>query len=295
MPDIYSMTGFGVATAEIDSLTARLEIKSVNNRGLKISVRAKPSLGICEKHLRDLLSERLIRGSVDVFVTLERQSGTVSRAVCPEAARDAVAALRSLAGELGLEDNLSARDLALIPGIFDNSADQPLGEDEWPVIAEAAKAAMAQLVDMRKVEGAKLATVLANLADPIENFVAQTNIAAPLALDKARKRLAERLEEICPNGFTVGDNQALEREMCLIADRADIREELDRLHSHLGQYRDTLKKGGEIGKRLEFMAQEFLREINTAASKTNDTDIIQQAVAAKLAVEKIKEQSANLV
>ena len=83
--------------------------------------------------------------------------------------------------------------------------------------------------------------------------------------------------------------------MCLIADKADIREELDRLGSHLGQYRDALARGGEIGKRLEFLSQEFLREINTTASKTNDTEIVQEAVRAKLTVEKIKEQCANLV
>lgn len=289
------MTGFGAAAAEKDGFSARIEIKSVNNRGLKISIRSRPSLGVQEKRLRDLLASRLKRGSIDVFIFVERPAATGAKPIRADAAREAVEALRRLALELGLEDNLSARDLASIPGVFDASAEEPIADEEWPVIEEAALAALAQVDEMRRAEGEKLASILAGQADPIEDFVAKTNTAAPLALDRARKRLAERLAEICPNGFTAADNQALEREMCLIADKADIHEELDRLHSHLGQYRDTIGKGGEIGKRLEFLAQEFLREINTTASKTNDTEIIQMAVQAKLAVEKIKEQAANLV
>ncbi|MDR1535559.1 MAG: DUF1732 domain-containing protein [Planctomycetota bacterium] len=99
----------------------------------------------------------------------------------------------------------------------------------------------------------------------------------------------------CGERPSPADGQALEREICLIADRADIQEELDRLSSHLGQYRSALAGGGEIGKRLEFLAQEFLREINTAAAKINDAETAREAVQAKLTVEKIKEQSANLV
>ncbi len=295
MSDIHSMTGFGSASTEENGLSVRLEIKSVNNRGLKISVWSRPSLGGCEKRLRDLLSSRLIRGSVDVYITIERPANADAKPIKAEAAKAAVESLRRLAKELDLEDNLSARDLASIPGVFGNSAEDPISDEEWPAVAQAAEIALQQVMEMRREEGRKLADILFALADPLEVFVEKTNQAAPLALERARKRLAERLAEICPNGFTAADNQALEREMCLIADRADIREELDRLHSHLGQYRETIKKGGEIGKRLEFLSQEFLREINTTASKTNDTDIIQMAVQAKLSVEKIKEQAANLV
>lgn len=292
---INSMTGFGVGSTEESGLAVRIEIKSVNNRGLKLSVRSRPSLGVHEKNIRDLITERLVRGSIDVYVNFER---TAEGEACPiraEAAREAVTGLRRLAAELDLEDTLSARDLALIPGVFDNSAEEPATPEEWTVIAKAVGAALEQVTQMRRDEGAKLTEILTGLATPLDEFVAKTNTLAPRALDRSRERLRQRLEEICPNGFNAADNQALEREMCLIADKADIREELDRLGSHLCQYRDTLANGGEIGKRVEFLAQEFLREINTTASKTNDTEIVQEAVKAKLAVEKIKEQCANLV
>ncbi len=289
------MTGFGAAAAEENGLSVRVEIKCVNNRGLKLSVRSRPSLGVCEKNLRDLVTDRLTRGSIDVYVTYERSAAAGACPIRAEAAREAVLGLRRLAAELGLDDNLSARDLALIPGVFEHSAEEPATEGEWKVIEHAVRSALDQVSDMRRTEGAKLAEILQDLAAPLDEFVAKTITAAPLALERSRERLRLRLAELCPNGFAPADSQALEREMCLVADKADIREELDRLSSHIGQYRSALAKGGEIGKRIEFLAQEFLREINTTASKTNDTEIVQEAVRAKLTVEKIKEQSANLV
>ncbi len=295
MTEIHSMTGFGVGASEENGFTARVEIKSVNNRGLKISLRSRPSLGVCEKTLRDILGDRLSRGSIDVYVYFERAAAAGACPIRSEAAREAVFALRRLAAELAMEDTLSASDLVHLPGVFDTSAEEPATREEWPIIEKALLQALGQVEEMRRTEGKKLAEILIGLAAPLEQFVEKTNRAAPSALERAREKLRQRLAEICPNGFTAGDEQAVEREMCMIADRADIREELDRLHSHIGQYLAALSKGGEIGKRIEFLSQEFLREINTTASKTNDTEIVQEAVHAKLTVEKIKEQCANLV
>ncbi|MCL2000065.1 MAG: YicC family protein [Planctomycetes bacterium] len=292
---VHSMTGFGAGAVEESGLSAQVEIKCVNNRGLKLSVRSRPSLGVCEKNLRELATERLTRGTVDIHVAYERQGPGAACPLRSEAAREAITGLRRLAAELGLADNLSARDLALIPGVFESSAEAPVTPAEWAVVEKAARDALAQVSEMRHTEGMKLALVLRDLALPLDEFLARSVSAAPLALERSRARLRLRLAELCPNGFRPADNQALEREMCLIADRADIREELDRLASHLAQYRAALDNGGEIGKRIEFLAQELLREINTIASKINDAEIIQEAVKAKLAVEKIKEQSVNLV
>ncbi|MDR2391459.1 MAG: YicC family protein [Planctomycetota bacterium] len=293
--DIASMTGFGAAAIETGGLIGRVEMKSVNNRGLKVSIRSRPGLGAFEKNLRDLIGETLVRGSVDVAIVFDWEAAAAALPLRPGAAAAAVTGIRRLAAELGLADDLSARDLALIPGLFDSSIEEAAGAEEWEGVEKAARLALAQLYEMRLAEGGKLSRILLSLAEPLDEFVRRTREAAPLALVRARERLRQRLDELCPNGLTQADGQALEREMCLIADKADIREELDRLASHIGQYRAAISGGGEIGKRIEFLAQEFLREINTTASKTNDTGIIQEAVEAKLTVEKIKEQSANLV
>lgn len=289
------MTGFGVGASESSTLSARVEIKSVNNRGLKVSVRSRPSLGVCERELRELITNRLRRGSIEVYVNFERLGNTDACPIRAEAARGAVLGLRRLAEELGLKDDLSASDLASIPGVFEHSAEEPATREEWVVLERAVDQALTQVDEMRLEEGAKLAGIMTELAEPLDEFLAKTSTLAPAALDRARERLRQRLEEILPGNFTAADHQSLERELCLIADKADVREEQDRLSSHLSQYRSALLKGGEIGKRIEFLAQEFLREINTTASKTNDTEIVQEAVKAKLTVEKIKEQCANLV
>lgn len=292
---ICSMTGFGVGSAESEGMSVRIEIKSVNNRGLKISVRSRPSLGVCERDLRDLLTDRLRRGSIEVYVTFERIGATSSCPLRVEAAREAVSGLRRLAVELGLQDTLTASDLTSIPGVFEHSAEEPATREEWPVLREAVESALSQVEEMRREEGAKLAGILVGLAEPLDDFLVKTERLAPAALERARERLRTRLEEILPGNFTAADHQSVERELCLIADKADIREEQDRLVSHLSQYRAALSNGGEVGKKIEFLSQEFLREINTTASKTNDTEIVQEAVQAKLTVEKIKEQCANLV
>ncbi|MBN2714088.1 MAG: DUF1732 domain-containing protein, partial [Planctomycetes bacterium] len=190
--------------------------------------------------------------------------------------------------------DLSISDLVHIPGLFDTGTECTINEDEWKVVEQAAQAAIEQVVEMRKNEGNATAESLLELIQPIEDFSVSAREAAPGVIERFRERITARIEELRKSGIDTGDRNALEREVCLFADRADINEEMDRLTSHISQFRQAIESGGEIGKRLEFLAQEFLREVNTTASKANDTAIVTKAVDAKLAVEKIKEQSANI-
>jgi len=286
------MTGFGSAAAEADGLLARVEIRAVNHRGLKLGIRARPSLGPLEKELRDRVAERLVRGAVDITVTIVRPPDPARATLNANAAQASVAALRHLASELGMNDNLSAADLVNLPGVFADFIEEGVTEGEWKTAKRALEEALSQVHAMRLAEGKALGAVLAELASPVESFSRFARTEAPLVVTRARERLKARLDEMIPGIAAEG---AVEREMCLFADRADIREELDRLDSHLAQYRTLLAGGGEAGRRIEFLAQEFLREVNTAASKASDAGVAASAVEAKLSVEKIKEQSANLV
>lgn len=294
---IHSMTGFGAGAAEDANRTglgARVEIRSVNHRGMKLNIRSRPSLGPLEKKMRDLVQSRLKRGSVDVYITLMRPVAADNLPVREDVAKAAVAALRHLGHELELSGSLQISDLVHIPDLFDTGVEGLVSEEEWPVIQKAAETALVQVVEMRTQEGAAMARCLLELLAPIQDFATHARTAAPQVVERARARLTSRIEELRKEGLDAGDRQAVEREICLFSDRADIHEEMDRLDSHLQQFRDTLQKGGETGKRLEFVAQEFLREVNTTASKANDTEIVTWAVSAKLAVEKIKEQVANI-
>jgi uncharacterized protein (TIGR00255 family) len=292
--EIRSMTGFGAGSAEAAAATARVEIRSVNHRGIKLTVRSRPPLGPLEKELRDLAGAELRRGSVDVYVTLTRLEGEDLVTVREGVARQAVSAVRRVAADLGLGGELEIGDLLRVPGLLEEETELPVTEEEWPLLEQAAREAVEQVVSMRRAEGTTLTGHLRELTGAIESFAVEARRQAPTVVERVRERLRSRLEEIRTSGLLEADEQGLEREICFHADRADITEELDRLHSHLDQFRGLLDAGGEVGKRLEFLAQEFLREINTAASKASDGAIVHAAVEAKQAVEKIKEQAANV-
>ncbi len=291
---LHSMTGFGAASAERGGLLARVEIRTVNHRGRKVSVRSRPGLGTFEKNVRDQVQERLHRGAVDIYVTLTRPVDESNLPVREPLARGMVAALQRLGTELGLDTNLSVRDLLLVPGLFDESAWVPVTEDEWPTVSEALAQALEQVLGMRRSEGEATARSLQKLTEPIAAFANEARGLVDELVERQRERLRARVREICKSGMRPLDEQAVEREVCLYADRSDIHEELDRLESHVGQFATTLQRGGEVGKRLEFLAQEFLRELNTCVSKVGDTGLIGSAVEAKAAVEKLKEQVANI-
>ena len=298
-----SMTGFGAASAHRGGLAVRVDIRCVNFRGLKLNIKFRPSLGVLEKEFRDAISAILPRGTIDVSGALVRpaQADEAAWAAQTEKARLAVATLRELAPALGLDGPITLRDVLLVPYFLDGlrPLDHPVTDDEWPLVAEALSMAAAQAVAMREAEGAALRTALLALLPPIERFAAAGRELSPRQGPRARAKLEARLAEMFPDGIGAGalsprDHAALEREILFYVERSDIAEELDRLDSHLGLYRAALDGGAECGRRLEFIAQEMLREINTAAGKAADAALSALSVEAKLAVERAKEQSANL-
>lgn len=289
---VYSMTGFGLGTAENEHASARVELRSVNNRGQKLGVRARPALGVYEKDLRDSIAGQLLRGSIDVTINLTRKLSPDATPMLGETAAAAISTIRALAAKLGLADNLAARDLLDIPGLFDAGLDESLSEEEWPLVQASLTTALSQMAAMRQAEGAATAQRLLEILQAVEDFRVNAQARAPEVVERQRQKLRDRLGEL-PEVRDC-DSAALERELLFFADRADINEEMDRLTSHVAQFRQTVEKGGEVGKRLDFLAQEMLREVNTTASKANDLQLTKLAVDAKMAVEKIKEQAANL-
>lgn len=292
MAEIMSMTGFGSGVAENEHSAVRIDIKSVNHRGLKINVRSRPLLGAFDKNLRDLVAGKVARGAIDINVSVTRTLSAQQMPMLEELATSAVEALRHLAVKLNLSGEVSVSDLVAIPGLFDSGIGEPFSEAEWELLRRATEDGLEQFMQMRAVEGAATAERLLEIVEPVDSFRVFASEHAPQVVQRQRDKLNERLAELEVVRST--DEQALERELVFFADRVDINEEMDRLTSHVQQFRDTISKGGEIGKKLEFLGQEMLREVNTTASKANDVQITKLAVEAKMAVEKIKEQAANL-
>lgn len=291
---VHSMTGFGMGTAEQDGRVVMVELRSVNHRGRKLHLRTRPSLGSFEKDVRDVIQRQLARGAIDCHITCIRPVGSALPQAQVDWAGSVIHSLRHLAQTFNLAGDFEARDLLQVPGLFDLVAEKPLEEGEIPLVLHALDLALQQLLAMRRDEGVATAASLLSLVSEVEAFADHARGLAPEVVTRQRDRLRVRMAELLSDGVQDVDERSLEREMCLFADRADIHEETERLASHVAQFRGVLEAGGEVGKRMEFLAQEFLREINTTASKAGDAAIISRAVDAKLAVEKMKEQAANL-
>jgi uncharacterized protein (TIGR00255 family) len=251
-------------------------------------------MGASEKDVRNMIAESLTRGSIEVYIEITSTAPDPENIINQAAATAAYDTLKDVAYKCGIHEDVTISDIIRVPGVFDTTTSAELSDNEKEVMLTALKQAIAQSVTMREEEGESLKSALNSHIDEIEEFMKFCTEHAPLVIERVRQRLKDRLAELEKSASIPVDESMLEREVMFFADRSDIAEEMDRLKSHIDQFRNTLKTGGEAGKQLEFIGQEILREVNTTASKGNDTEIAKRAIKAKLAVEKIKEQAANI-
>lgn len=292
---LKSMTGFGSACKEDSGIRFQAQVKCVNNKSLRVNVKTRPAIGALEKNVRDLVTKELKRGSIDVFIDFTRTEIDPSTLINHNIAKAAVNAYKNLAEDYQLEGGVTLADVLRFPGIFDLGDNSEFTEEECKVLENTLQNALEQVAQMRIVEGKATAEVLNEHVNVVESFMVAAKERAPQVIEKVKQKVTERISELenSASGKDL-DKQLIEREVMFFADRADISEEVDRLESHISQFRDTITAGGEAGKKLDFLAQEMLRETNTIASKGNDTEIATIAIESKLAIEKIKEQVANI-
>lgn len=292
---IRSMTGFGAASLPAGPVQASLEIRSVNGRHLKLNVRLPAGLEAAEEPLRTLISSVLRRGSVDVALRTDTSmgSGAVLQ-VDEERVQAVLEAYREISERFGVPGEI---DLALIA-----RADRVLVE-RTPRLAElvgiealesAAEAAIEQVVQMREAEGARIAEDFRGRLEAIGERLEVVAARAPERLERERERLGAAVAELTAN--TQFDDDRIAREIALLADRWDLGEELMRARAHLEAFEDLLNAPGDepVGKRLGFLGQELLREINTIGSKANDATIQHEVVEMKNEVETLREQIENV-
>jgi uncharacterized protein (TIGR00255 family) len=293
-----SMTGFGRGTAEQGKTRATVDIRAVNHRYLDLKLRG-PLTPALEEAISSRVRAAIERGSVTVSVHLASTSPSSMRIDMP-AAQAAFGSLSELANTLGL----AAPDLALVlqqPGVVVSADEAESTDAEAPVLA-AVDAAVKQLVSMREVEGKALATELTARIDELHRLRAQIDQYAHDIPDRTRKKLQERLRRLLADEVTDKSSDAagwldptrLAQEVALIAERADITEELVRLESHLGQAQTLINGKGASGRRLEFLVQELGRELNTIGSKSAVTEISTAIVEGKAVLEKVREQVQNV-
>jgi uncharacterized protein (TIGR00255 family) len=289
------MTGFGSASLEEEGLRAVVEVRSVNNRYLKIVVKAPAALNGRVPEIEGLVRARVRRGTVTVHVHVSFRERPPAYVVNPAAVRAYRTELESLAEQEGIPGEVTLADLAALPGVLEPVDVEPdIPEDDWGRIRKTAEKAIAALLEMRDVEGRALAEEIVSRQALIESDIAAVHARAPEVVDEYRARLSERLRSVLEEHGAELPAEDILKEVAIFADRADIAEEIARLGSHLSQMREAVTETGECGRKLEFILQEMLREANTIGAKSNDFAIAEKIVGIKTEIEKLKEQVQNL-
>ncbi|MEL7568009.1 MAG: YicC/YloC family endoribonuclease, partial [Dehalobacterium sp.] len=239
------------------------------------------------------VQERINRGRVDLFLTLE-ETGDKKRLVKVDKALGLAYynALRELAESCRIPEKVDLVDLSQMSGVLNLEDEEDDIEAIWPTVQDAVEKAVQGLVNMRIVEGQKLADDLKNRSCIISQYIVRIEERSPLVVQEYGEKLAQRIKELL--GEVEVDESKLANEVAFFADRASITEELVRLKSHLNQMEDILESNDSIGRKLDFLVQEMNREINTIGSKANDLTINRYVVEVKSELEKVREQVQNL-
>jgi uncharacterized protein (TIGR00255 family) len=289
---LKSMTGFGAGSARAKGVLVSVELSSVNRKQLDVSLRLPSSLTAFESRLQKTIQQQLSRGRVTGTILVETPSGESTVTVDQKRAAAVVETLRASAKKLKLEDDLSASMLLRIPNLLEvQSADQD-PEEVFKSIEKAVKAALKKLVAMRSAEGRELGADFSARLGVLEGMLKEIIKQAPTVVVKVRKKLTQGLEKAGVED-AMNDERVL-REIALFGEKSDISEEITRLESHIKQFRARLRSAEPVGRELDFLVQEFLREINTVGSKANDLKITEQVVAFKTELERIREQVQNV-
>jgi uncharacterized protein (TIGR00255 family) len=284
------MTGFGAADGEVGGSRVSVEIRSVNHRFFNPAIKLPAELSRWESDVRDALRRSVSRGHIAVTARLFRHEadGTIDETRFGRY----VDQIRRLQELFELEGAIDAATVLRLPNVVAAAADDSAGTaDELVKIVDRA---MQSLDAMRTAEGARLATYLGERLSIIERAVERIAARAPQRLIEQRDRLRAAVKDLT-SGVSV-DDQRIAQEIAILADKVDVSEEISRFHTHVAAVRATLAAPPPdgVGKRLGFLLQELLREANTTGSKANDAAMVQDVVAIKEELEKIREQAENL-
>ena len=297
MSMIYSMTGYGRAEALLEGGRLTVEFRSVNGKNAEISVKTSLLPKDREMEVRKRIAERLQRGTIDMFLSWEPNAGASARSVNKELAKEYFHQLEELGREIGAADlalhepNYLLATLLRMPDVVDSAKRDVITEDNWPLVSRAIDEALDAIVEYRRREGealyrdvtSRVANIMA-LEDEVEGFEAERIGAVRAKLQKS----LEDLQAKC-------DPERFEQEMIFYLEKLDINEEKVRLRQHCRYFMDTIDGEPFPGKKLGFIIQEMGREINTTGSKANHAGIQKAVVRMKDELEKIREQSLNIL
>lgn len=290
---IKSMTGFGRFESVTDTCKISVEIKAVNHRYLDLGIKMPKKFNFFESAIRGLLKDYIQRGKVDVFVTYEDYTEEkVSLKYNSSLAAEYMDNFKKMEEQFGIDNDVKVSMLARCPEVL--SMEQvPEDEDQmWALLSEALKHAAENFVETRVREGENLKNDLISKLDNMLSLVDFIETRSPKVLEEYRKKLEDKVKDMLQN--TTIDESRILTEVTIFADKICVDEETVRLRSHIEGMKKELLKGGSVGRKLDFIAQEMNRESNTILSKSNDMEISDQAIILKTEIEKVREQIQNI-
>ncbi|MCC6418341.1 MAG: YicC family protein [Gemmataceae bacterium] len=294
---LLSMTGYGEARYQGDALALSIELRALNNRYLKVTVRASDPYHLLEPEFEKVIRRTVRRGTLQVHFRCERQAAPQDFRINPVALRSYLTQIQAAAADLNLPDRgetLFAQVLAL-PGVVPEPGSTSTHvEEDWPVIERVLTEALGRLQAMRQEEGRAMAQELLALRDAIGSHLERIRARIPHISTAYRDRLLERVRALLGELDVQIDRNDLIKEVAIFAERSDIAEEVVRLASHLGQFQEMMHDKESPGRKLEFLTQEMFREANTIGSKSGDVEISRAVVEIKAALEKIRELVQNV-
>ncbi len=288
-----SMTGFGAATNDRSGLALRVEARSVNHKYLQVKVRLPGELSYLEPEVDALVRKKIERGALSLTVSLPSTASLSPLTIDTAVAKRYERMLTDLAKELGLEPRVELETIAGLPGVLTGMVDTRALQRGRRATLQTIAAALDALTEMREREGDALAADLEKNAAAVGRVTARIEKRMPGVVRAHHKALRARVAELIDDRASLQPSD-LAREVALIADRMDVSEELTRLASHLDQLSRLLAKKGPVGRSLDFLVQEFLREANTIGSKCNDARVSHDVVELKTLIERLREQVQNI-
>ncbi len=289
---LASMTGFGKSDVEANGTRASVEVRTVNGRYGDVSLHLPRYLSELEPRIKDLVLSRISRGRIDVSISLQSEGVSQGIPAVNEVVVDAYLVEFGKLKARGLSGDPTVSTLAALPNTFTFETPQADVEALWTVLEEGCREAVAECQRMRRVEGEKLAEDFRARIDALKDLIGQVETLAPTRVESAKKRIEEKIEALLTPESV--DQSRLMMEVAILAERSDITEECVRFHSHNSQFLDTLEREDTVGRRLNFLLQEMLREANTIGSKAGDAEIAHLVVEMKEEIEKLKEQVLNV-
>lgn len=290
---IRSMTGFGRAQGTVDGVTVTVEIKSVNHRYFDFSCRVPRNYGFLEEKLKNFVQSRVTRGKIECYVLIEAQE--VEECIVKvnhSLAKGYIDALNEIGEIYGLENDINVSAVARNHDIFSVHKSDAEEEVIWSAVSSVATAAIDSFVSMREREGEKLKADILSRCDLILEKVSFIEERSPQTVAEYNAKLLERMQSVL--GDVQVDEQRLLTEAAIYADKIAVAEETVRLRSHIDQMREFMDSKVAIGRKMDFLVQEFNREANTIGSKAQDVEIARRVIDIKAEVEKIREQVQNI-